>query len=212
MPRKVVGDYLYRAKADGYGGIILLGRVKLKEKYSSEYQKRIFARFTKPDPEGQIGLESSAEGDNLLWLIAAPEFYGIEEQMLDYMNQYPEADAPALLKHLDSIQPEGFAPGDDGKDLEDDGIPIEEDETLSEYEKLLLKRYENCADPDQDALVRFMIGNPSYIGKEAELLAYMKKHPDDTIDDLFTYYLDEVVSPDYRKELLKIWIPVDEDD
>lgn len=80
---------------------------------SSDYVRLMFERFDLGDTPNY------AEENDFLWLLNAPEQYGVEEDMLEYAEKYPEADMRELLAFFDAIAPDGLAPGDDGLDLMD---------------------------------------------------------------------------------------------
>lgn len=63
---------------------------------------------------------SYTDENNLVWLLNAPEQYEVEEKMLEFAESHPNASMEDLLRHFDSIVPDGLAPGDSGADLLED--------------------------------------------------------------------------------------------
>lgn len=54
---------------------------------------------------------------NYGFMLDAPEQYGVEDKMLDYLKKNPNINVLGLLDYFDEIVPDGLAPNDDGLDL-----------------------------------------------------------------------------------------------
>jgi len=62
-----------------------------------------------------------AEEMDYLFMINAPEQYGVEDEMLEYLKDNPEATVIDLIEYFDGLVPDGTLPiGDDGSDLLED--------------------------------------------------------------------------------------------
>ena len=85
-------------------------------KRESAWVRYVRAHF---EPASDVEM-SYADENNLLLLLNAPREYLVEGEMLKYAQEHPDADMNDLIDYFDEVAPTGLAPGDDGKDLEED--------------------------------------------------------------------------------------------
>ena len=81
-------------------------------------QESVWVQYVREHYEPSPNVEMSyADENNLLWLLNAPEGYQVEDEMLKYAHEHPDASMKELIEYFDEVAPDGLAPGDDGKDL-----------------------------------------------------------------------------------------------
>ena len=76
----------------------------------SEYRELFEKKYSK-------GKMDYAEEMDFKFMANAPEQYGVEDEMLEYLKNNPDATVVELFDQFDKIAPEGLADGDDGADL-----------------------------------------------------------------------------------------------
>ena len=79
----------------------------------TEYRTLFESRYKKDNMD-------YAEEMDYLFMFLAPKQYGVEDEMLKYLKDNPEATVIELLDFFDEIAPEGLPDGDDGSDLIED--------------------------------------------------------------------------------------------
>lgn len=71
------------------------------------------------EPPDDVELSYKDE-NNFLWLVNAPGQYEVEEKMLAYAKEHPEASKEELIDYFDRIVPDGLPPCAVGWDDDDD--------------------------------------------------------------------------------------------
>lgn len=133
--------------------------------------------------------------DDMEGFIGGVIAFQIEDQVINYLKAHPKATAQELWHLI----PESVPAGQEDILEDDEDIDISE---LSEYNQLLLTRYDRPdLDEEEKDILYFMIGNPQYIGMEEQTLASLKAHPEDTLVGFYERYIEEIIPPEYQKEL-----------
>lgn len=125
----------------------------------------------------------------------------IEQEIIDYGTAHPDAPFWDFLNFIQTglkgITQEELLKDDD-EDLDDFG--------LSEYVKTLMQRYgKKDLDEEESDILYFMIGNPGFIGKEEEALAYLNAHPKADLTPFYEHYIEEIIPAEYRKQLAEMF-------
>ena len=79
----------------------------------SEYKNTFESRYKKDDMD-------YADEMDYLFMLNAPEQYGVENEMLKYLNDDSHHSVRELFEYFDVIAPKGLPIGDDGYDLLED--------------------------------------------------------------------------------------------
>jgi hypothetical protein len=89
-----------------------------KDAHYTEFEERILARV---DGEGMTPFEelSQEDRDNVDCLLNGPEQYGVEREMLAYLNAHENATFSELIHQFD-ILVDGMEPPDFGDDDDDE--------------------------------------------------------------------------------------------
>lgn len=78
----------------------------LGEEKESEWIQLVRERY---EPPADVEMERDDE-ECLLLLLNAPEQYEVEEVMLQYANEHPDASMKELVDYFDEVAPEGLPP------------------------------------------------------------------------------------------------------
>ena len=87
-----------------------------QDEKESEWVQYVREHF-EPTPEVEM---SYADECHLLSLLNGPEAYRVENEMLKYAHEHPDATMNELIDYFDEVAPDGLAPGDDGEDIAED--------------------------------------------------------------------------------------------
>ena len=136
--------------------------------------------------------------DDMEGFIGFVEAFQVEDKVIAFLKSTPNVSTQELYKFFSDNTGE-FPPGQEDILESDEDVDISE---LSEYHQMLLTRYDwHDLDEEEKDILYFMIGNPQYIGIEEKALESMKAHPKDTLIDFYERYIEEIIPPEYRKEL-----------
>lgn len=79
------------------------------EKYNTKYQIALRKKYIDTLPEDNDG-DNYDVFSTFLFILAAPEQYEVEDEMLEYLNSHPDATVRELFEYFDSVAPSGLPP------------------------------------------------------------------------------------------------------
>lgn len=87
-----------------------MDKLKLKNKYHTEYQSYLIDRFAEGIPDDETDNMNYHIKNQFLFILGAPEDYGIEKDMMIYITNNPEFTIENLLDEFRKIIPCGTNP------------------------------------------------------------------------------------------------------
>nr|DAO42501.1 MAG TPA: hypothetical protein [Caudoviricetes sp.] len=118
-----------------------------------------------------------------MWAWGAPFDYQNEPEMMEYVESHPEATLKDINHYFDLITPDGLPPGDDGKDLLEDG-----EDPATDFEIAMINELANrIADVEQTGLddaVAFAVTCEDQ-GLQDVAMEYVTEHKRLTTQDLW---------------------------
>ena len=82
----------------------------LKEKYKTEYQKYLIDHFADTISDDVSTNESYHKHYQFLFVLSAPEDYGVEDKMLEFISNNSDISIQDLDDYFDEIVPPGEPP------------------------------------------------------------------------------------------------------
>ena len=87
-----------------------MNKTILKSKYTTKYQSYLIDRFADEIPDDETNNADYHIKNQFLFILGAPEDYGIEDKMLNYISNNPKATIQDLDNYFDTLVPCGSSP------------------------------------------------------------------------------------------------------